>query len=208
LKILLRPAAWVIAVFALLLQACSITPQPAADGAAAARSYDARKKALVSLETWSLKARLAVSDGEDGGSGSLQWVVGEAGTRMNFHGALGRGAWRLESNDRGARLELADGTFYEADTGAELAARQLDWAVPVDALSWWVRGLAAPGMVEHRELGADGALVFLRQQGWNIEYGRFREVEGILLPLKLTARQSGRTVKLVIREWQLGFEDD
>lgn len=207
MKKLLRPAAWLVAVFALLLQACSSTPQPAADGLAAARSYDARQKALASRETWSLRARLAVSDGEDGGSGSLHWAVGEAGARMNFHGALGRGAWRLESSARGARLELADGSSYEAQTAAELAARQLDWTVPVDALSWWVRGLAAPGAVEYRELGADGTLVFLRQQGWNIEYGRFREVDGVVLPVKLAARQSGRTVKLVIREWQLGSED-
>ena len=70
-----------------------------------------------------------------------------------------------------------------------------------------MRGLAAPGAVEYRELGEDGTLVFLRQQDWNIEYGRFREMDGVVLPVKLTARQSGRTVKLVIREWRLGSED-
>ena len=74
-------------------------------------------------------------------------------------------------------------------------------------LSWWVRGLAAPGAVESRQLDAEGNLIGLTQQGWNIEYGRYRVTNGVSLPSKMTARRADRSVKLAVREWSLGAND-
>ncbi len=68
-----------------------------------------------------------------------------AATRMDFHGAMGRGAWRLVAGGGGAELELADGKRYSAETVGELVRGQLGWAIPVENLSWWVRGVQAPG---------------------------------------------------------------
>ena len=69
---------------------------------------------------------------------------------------------------------------------------QLGWSIPVENLSWWVRGIQAPGQADQRTLGEGGSLSFLSQSGWDIEFGRYRDVQGFSLPLKLTARQGGK----------------
>lgn len=165
--------------------------------------YEARATELASLEQWTLEGRLAVSDANDGGSGKLRWQEAADGRRMDFHGALGRGAWRLVSGSAGAELELADGSSFRAASVAELVRGQLGWNIPVEALSWWVLGLEAPGQPETRYLNDDGTLSSLGQQGWKIEYDRYRQVDGFTLPSKLTARQGEKTVKLAIRQWEL-----
>lgn len=198
-----------VLIVAVLLTSCATTPPgESRSDASRVQRYEARADDLTARRDWTLKGRLAVSDANDGGSGNLQWQENLQGTRMDFHGALGRGAWRLEVNDRGAELELADGTLYRADEVQSLVREQIGWEVPIEALAWWVRGLEAPGAVESHRLGDDGTLEFLDQLGWEIEFSHYRDVGRTSLPLRLTARQAGRTVKLVVRNWSLGARHD
>ena len=185
------------------MSACSSLPRPVTDDSAAYALYEVRRETLASLDAWSLKGRLAVSNEEDGGSGTLRWHQSGASNRLDFHGALGRGAWSLESNDEGARLQLADGRSYAYDNLKDLVRKQFGWHVPVEALSWWVRGLEAPGGIEQRSMGEGGELAELQQSGWVIEFVRYHEQDGVLLPSKMIARQNGKTVKLAVREWIL-----
>lgn len=193
---------------ALLLPACSTIPTTDSGDPARLEQYETRVRAISKLEAWSLRGRLAVNDENDGGSGTLHWQESPGGTRMDFHGAMGRGAWRLVSGSGKAELELADGQRYAAETVGELVRGQLGWSIPVENLSWWVRGVQAPGRTDQRILGGDGSLSFLSQSGWDIEFGRYRDVQGLSLPLKLTARQGGKMVKLAIRDWETGGDDD
>ena len=190
------------ALVALVLQACSTVPTSGQDERLA--RHEIRKTDLDGIEHWAIEARLAVKDGSDGGSGKLHWREGVDRRRMEFHGALGRGAWRLESTAGGAELELADGRLYQAGSVGELVRDQLGWSIPVEALSWWVLGLEAPGSFESRSLEENGVLLALSQQGWEIEFDRYREVDGIDMPHKMTARRADKSVKLAVRQWTLG----
>jgi len=165
--------------------------------------YEQRLNRLRTLEHWTLVGRLAISAAEEGGSGYLSWRQAPDASRMDFHGALGRGAWRLQASADGVELEFADGRLFRADSIDELVRSQVGWQVPVGKLLWWVRGLAAPGDIQHKVLDEQGRLATLKQYGWDIEFSRYGEVQGETLPLKLTARQSDRTVKLAIRKWEL-----
>jgi outer membrane lipoprotein LolB len=200
-----RLSRWIagIIVPGLLLAGCSTLPPDAAERVARAQLYETRMDRLGALTAWSLQGRLAVNDGQDGGSGTLFWQQWDDSARMNFHGALGRGAWQLQAEDDAAVLELADGRRFEAGSVDELVRTELGWQIPVDSLAWWVRGLAAPGAYEQRSLDQDGRLLSLSQRGWIIEFGRYRPVGAIDLPLKLTARSADRSVKLAVRDWRI-----
>lgn len=191
----------------LLLTACSTVKTSSETSPADLARYEQRVNTISAIEVWALRGRLAVSDENDGGSGTLRWRVGPDGSRMDFHGAMGRGAWQLESGGGWAELKLADGSSYSAASVGELVHGQLGWEIPVDALSWWVRGLAVPGSEGHKVLGEDGTLSYLNQSGWAIEFGRYREVDGFVLPSKLTARNERKTVKLAIRDWETGGDE-
>jgi len=173
------------------------------ESAAAVTAYQARLQELESLVQWTLNGRLAISDGKDGGSGSLIWQNDGDRTRISFHGAMGKGAWQLQADSTGARIELANGEIHEAPTVTALVVQELGWKVPIDALSWWVKGLADPAKWESRELDEQGRLVKLSQFGWEVEFGNYDEVSGSMLPSKLTARRGKYLVKMVVRTWEL-----
>jgi outer membrane lipoprotein LolB len=193
---------------AALLAACAPLPQVDDEQAQREPLYLQRAALVRQVEVWSLEGRLAVSDDRDGGSGSFQWRNGAGGSRMDFHGALGRGAWRLEADERGAELVFADGTTHRAATVDALVREQLGWRVPIEALDWWVRGLAAPGAVQRKSLDLQGRMSDLQQNGWLIEYGRYGRVGDVSMPFRMTARQEDRTVKIAVKKWRLSSQND
>lgn len=186
-----------------LLAGCGTVPKSDSGLAARETAYRENAGRLQRIAGWTLEGRLAVSDASDGGSGYFRWRQQGARARMDFHGALGRGAWHLVADGSEAVLEFADGAIYRADSVDDLVRGQVGWPVPVASLAWWVRGLAAPGAVQHRQLDEDGRLSELQQADWRIEYGRYGGVGDVALPMRMTARQDRRTVKLAIRSWEL-----
>lgn len=191
-----------LAVCALLLAACSTVPPTVVSQAQRQALYETRSDGLKSHGSWLLQGRLAVRNDDDGGSGTFRWRVEPGASRMDFHGALGRGAWRLVADGGGATLDFADGARYYAATVGELVSGQVGWKIPVDSLTWWVRGLAAPERYRQRLLDERGHLERLEQGGWVIEYGRYTTVDGLDLPTSVTARQRDRVVKLAVKDWQ------
>ncbi len=188
---------------ALLLAACASVP-PYEDEPTPAeklRLYETRAAEVEDRAQWSLDGKLAVSDGEDGGSGRVEWHSRPGLSEINFTGTLGRGAWQLDIAPGHAVLQLANGETWQARDVGVLVRRHVGWTVPVDALSWWVRGLAAPGPVERRDLDAGGRMTLLSQHGWEVEYRHYEDFDGMALPTRLEARNGERQVKFVMREW-------
>jgi outer membrane lipoprotein LolB len=192
----------VLTLALLLIAGCSSQPPlPPAERDRQA-SYQKRLETLATLDHWSLRARLAIDDGEDGGSGSLSWSRNGENQVMNFHGALGRGAWKLVADRAGAELTRADGSVYRAASVDELVRDQLGYGLPVAELAWWIRGLSAPGTAEKLDLNDLGVPQQIVQYSWDIRFDRYREFHGVLMPIKITAREADWTVKLAVRSWQ------
>lgn len=186
----------------LLVQACATAPVPTADPEAE-RQYLQRLDRLSVADHWTVRGRLAVRDGADGGSGSLSWRSSPSFTQLDFHAALGRGAWRLVALPGQAVLTLADGEEHRAGSVDRLVRNRLGWHVPVAELAWWIRGLAAPQGRARRIVGEAGTLLALSQAGWDIEFSRYRSFGDELMPGLVVARQGDRQVKFAIRDWAL-----
>ena len=153
------------------------------------------------VDAWQLQGRLALANGRDGGSGTLFWQQTQGGTSMQFHGALGRGSWRLDASAGGAVLTLADSRQFNAPTISALLERHIEWEIPVDALTYWVVGQPAPG--EHKlSHGYDGYIDLLQQRGWTIEFDGYRALAGRTLPRKIVARRNGDEVRLIVTDWK------
>ena len=191
-----------------LLPACSSIQTNEPDDPARVQLYENRNSVLSGFANWNMSGRLAVSNQKDGGSGNFSWSRSAHSNRMDFHGALGRGAWRLLAQADGAVLELADGTIHRANSIDQLIQNQVGWEIPVESLAWWIRGLASPGDYQQRALDEEGNLAELLQNGWAIEYGKYRIFEGVSLPVRMTARQADWKIKLAIREWGLEVDED
>lgn len=185
-----------------LLGACATRPLAPEDRDVAWEAHKKQAARLVQVNDWYLSGKLSVDDGEDGGSGRLDWAVSGDRSHLEFVGALGRGAWRLDIAPDGARLEKADGTMVQASTVDELVEYELGWRIPVNALQRWVLGLAAADAPAGVSLGADGKLHVMTQLGWRIEYERYRPFQGFELPTRIEATHGERRVKLAVVDWR------
>lgn len=171
-------------------------------------AYEDRTAKISANAEWTLAGKISLDDGDQGGSGRLQWQVTPGHSELDFHGSLGRGAWRLQIGPDGVLLRMADGTEQAAAGVSELIQDHMGWPVPLEALQWWVRGLAAPGEVENEQLGSEGLLVSLRQFGWNVDFSRYDSVGDLVLPVRLNATRDNYRVKLAISRWRMDVSHD
>jgi outer membrane lipoprotein LolB len=191
-----------LVVLLVVLNACTGRPvKEFAQGNEA--GYQQRVEKLASIDTWGFVGRLSLDDGEQGGSGRLQWDVKSNISDLDFHGAMGRGAWHLRITPKVAVLTEADGSLQTAADVNDLIQDRMGWPIPVDALHWWVRGLAAPGIVEHEVLDQDGLLLSLEQFGWSVDFNRYNSIAGTAMPTRLDAGKGSFRVKLAIGRWLL-----
>jgi outer membrane lipoprotein LolB len=187
----------------LLLNGCSgvTIKEPGAPGQ---QAYQERASELATIDQWGLSGKLSLDDGDDGGSGKLNWDTGPEGYDLDFRGAMGRGAWQLQVREHSATLREADGSVQTAAGVAVLMQQRIGWSVPVEALAWWVRGLKAPDPSGLEQFDSEGRLLSLQQFGWSIEFRRYRSIDGFALPVRLEAQRDNYRVKLAVGRWRLG----
>ncbi len=182
----------------LLLTACAAVP-PAPEA-----GWPAERDALVALENWSLKGRIAVATEEQGVSGSIRWQQDTDQTDFSFRGPLGSGSFRIQGDDDSLRLTTKDGServLDDPDSGFEEA---LGFDLPFRNMRYWVRGVPAPSSEAETRFGSDGRLDSFSQAGWSVEYTSFVQVESRVLPRRLTIGNGDVRLKLGISEWTLG----
>ena len=186
------------------LTACVSPPlRPAAPmDAMQARAADGRRAAL---HEWSLSGRIAVSTGNRGGSGRIDWQQQADGYTIALSAPVTRQSWQLSGDDRGARLVGVAGGPREDRDVEQLLFSATGWNIPVRALQDWVRGLPA----STAQYGAEkrvysGSLpMALEQGGWSVEYQEWHPAapDRPELPKRIVARRGDASVKLVIDEW-------
>ncbi len=170
-------------------------------------AYQDRTGKIGAVSEWGLVGRISLDDGDRGGSGRLQWDVESDSSELNFHGAMGRGAWHLQISPGKATLTEANGAEQTAAGVNTLIQDRMGWPIPVEALQWWVRGLAAPGTIEDEMLDSEGLLIHLDQFGWSVDFNRYDSTAGVELPVRLDARRDDYRVKLAISRWKMDLGD-
>lgn len=190
----LWPAAAILA-----LAACA--PVRIKGDAAMLAAQHAREQALSARDHWTITARLAVSNGHHGGSGSLTWT--QDGDRYDFTlraPVTGR-SFQLRGGPHGAVLEGLDkGPLYGRDA-QHLLARVFGWPVPLARLRYWVKGLRAPDAPARLRFGKDHLPSLLQQDGWKVEYRGWFEDARPQVPSKVFASRGPYRVRVVVEQW-------
>ena len=172
----------------------------------------AREHALAGVDHWVLQGRLGVSDGHDGGSGSLRWS--QDGERYEFvlRGPAISGAnFRLSGDAHGAMLEGVKGGPLRGPDAEALMRKALGWEVPLRDLRAWVLGLRAdsgPAELSFGDPGsADSGLPsLLLQDGWSVDYRAWDTTRQPPMPSKVYAARPPYKVRLSIDSFVLGSE--
>jgi outer membrane lipoprotein LolB len=100
---------------------------------------------------------------------------------------------------------MRQGSQTFSDSPEFLALKLTGLAIPVDALSWWARGLPSPSktVISNLITGPTGTAASFEQAGWQLSFSRYSQNQGIALPGKITGRLGDQSFKLVISGWSV-----
>ncbi len=169
----------------------------------AATAAAAQEQAARELSAFRLQGRVALSDGDQGGSGRLIWEQRGGDLDVRFSAPVTQRTWRLQRDTEGARLIDDQGEVHADADLQQLLDRVWAVGVPVEALSYWLRGSRLPGRGQV-SMDQQQRLEQLQQAGWTVDYLRWHPAQGELpeLPAKLYASSGDRWVRVVVQRWQ------
>jgi len=199
---------WLLLPLILLLGACAsieleaipegMTNQPPAD-------WSTRTYTLSRFDHWRLMGKLAVHQPSDSGTALINhWFQqGEAYDLALSSSFLGMGSTRLKGTPGFMELTLPNGETYRSNEPEKLVEAATGWQLPLEQLTWWIRGLPAPDGDFRLLFEQGGQLAIIRQSGWEIRYDRWRQFlpDYPALPARITALKDEKRVRLVVSEW-------
>jgi outer membrane lipoprotein LolB len=149
-----------------------------------------------------LDGRLSVKSENDRLSGGIAWQrTGDQETLL-LSGPLGQGAAEIRRQGGLVTLKAADGTVFTETSDERLMERAIGLRLPLDGLVWWLSALPRPEVEFRAAAGEDGRLASLDQDGWHIEYSRYRQVGERWLPGRIFASRGELEFRLVVDAWE------
>ncbi|MGH8128024.1 MAG: lipoprotein insertase outer membrane protein LolB [Gammaproteobacteria bacterium] len=182
-----------------LLAGCASIVQPG--GAPNQVAWQAREVRLTQLDRWHLEGRIGVTTPQRGGSASLDWQQNGKHMTLLFSGPFGLGAVKLWGTASEMHVKDAKGHTWVSYTPQQALESTLGWPLPVGSLRYWVLGLPAPGADHNLQIGANGLLLGLQQQGWSVHYEAYLHQAGLLLPQRLLIARGATRIKLLVSQW-------
>jgi outer membrane lipoprotein LolB len=194
-----------LAALTLLLLAACVPQQVVRNkgDAASIAQQEAREQQLTSANHWTLVGRLAVSTGNDAGSGNVTWTQNGDHYEFELRAPITGKSFRLTGGPDGAVLEGLDDGPQRGPNAEVLMQRALGWDVPLDELRAWVLGVRASGSNADMSFGDDHLLSMLQQNGWTVSYINWDATQKPPLPTLIRAQKSPFMVKLVVQSWSL-----
>jgi outer membrane lipoprotein LolB len=197
----------------LSLAACASQPLrapvatlPAAERERAEATQAAREAVLAGQPAWTLAGRAAISRGEKGGSGRIDWRQDSEAYRLSLSAPVTRQSWQLVGDATQARIEGMDGGPRQGPDASQLLLEATGLEVPVAALASWMRGARADETrfgAARLEFDAQHRLAQLVQGGWTIDYVAWQTETGAMpaLPTRLNAGRGDARVRLIVDAW-------
>lgn len=156
---------------------------------------------LAALDQWQLRGKLGFKSPQRGGSANLQWSQNQQQYQLRLSGPMGTGNILIQGDQTRAQMQQGDQSYV--DRPELLAARFTGLPIPVDALSWWVRGLPSPSKSAAMDLiiSPDGTASSFVQEGWQLSFSGYRMTKDGHLPRKISGQLGAQSFKLVISNW-------
>ncbi|HTD29054.1 MAG TPA: lipoprotein insertase outer membrane protein LolB [Xanthomonadaceae bacterium] len=193
--------AWLALLLMLVLTACVPPPVRRAPDAALLQAQAAREAALATHLDWSLSGRIAISNGEDGGSGRIDWKQHGSDFDIRLSAPVTRQSWRLVREGDRVRLEGLEGGTREGTDAQSMLYDALGWRVPVDSLAAWARGARANSDRAQLRFGDDGLPSLLTEDDWSVEYLAWVAAGDPPRPQKVFATQGEAKLRLFVDHW-------
>ena len=190
---------WFAAIAACALAGCVTTPtQPPV----AVQNWEARRAELQQQSAFDLKGRLAVAAGKEGFNARLRWQQDGAQSALALDGPLGVGGVRISTNGTDMEVLNSKGERLDSEAARTEIATRLGFEPPLSSLRYWVLGAPDPATRAEETLDDQQRLARLIQDGWDIEYAAYSQVNGKWLTSRMTLKRDDVRVRVLVDGWQ------
>ena len=163
--------------------------------------------ALSSLDHWKLNAKLGIRSAQKAQSISLIWQQLGTNYSIKLQGPMGFGSATIDGNKQQATIQQGSKNLMGAPDN--LSAGLLGVPLSIEAMNWWVKGLASPNhsTAANIVIQENGQLSRFEQNGWQIQFSGYSKNGPYLLPKKISGRRGELSFKLVINQWDFPVKD-
>ena len=189
------PIGYKIVALVLVISGCSSQPTQTSG------SWHQHSAQITPMNTWRVEGKLGFKSADQGGSASFDWSQNQQQYLLSLRGPFGTGSAVISGNSVIAQLHQDDAIAI--DEPQQLALRLTGLPIPVQALSWWAKGLPSPNKDAATNLitNANGTALSFRQAGWELAFSRYDSTPDGNLPGKIVGQLGDHSFKLLISRW-------
>ncbi|WP_319781914.1 lipoprotein insertase outer membrane protein LolB [Oceanisphaera sp. IT1-181] len=167
---------------------------------APAGSWQAQQNTLSQLQNWQLSAKLGIITPDERGSLSLFWRQNSNDYRMNLTNVVGKRVFDLSRSGQKVQLIDSKGELHQASNARDLVLELTGWDLPVEQLSYWIKGL--PGVGDKVTYDAQQRPETISAHGWQLQYLGYTQIDGLWLPSRLNLTHNDTQLRLAISQWE------
>lgn len=161
---------------------------------------------LNAIKNFNLKGRLGVVTQKQGFSGGIAWQHQTIADNIDVFSPFGGKVAHITKNANGVTLTNQDGHSIKAQDAESLTESTLGFKLPLTGLGDWVIGRPTASKIESSSIDAQGRLLTLKQDGWDIRYENYMDNHGmadstISLPNKIVLKNEKVNLKLVVENF-------
>lgn len=184
----------------LLLAGCAGTPRM---DAPVNENWQTRRTLLEALTRWEFTGRIGVRDDRESHSSRIRWQQQGERYVINLWGTLNAGATQITGRPGEVILQQEGKTPLTAASAEELVYDQLGYELPVAQLSFWIKGMPAPGGQSMPSFNAENHLISLEQDGWLVQYLGYTNYAAESLPTRIRIEKPPLRLDFVRLDWTL-----
>ena len=185
----------------LLLGGCATISPPSAPPPANTAANQQHLASLANIKAFSLKGRLGVVTQKQGFSGGIEWQHQIAEDNIDVFSPVGGKVANIAKTASGVTLTDQKGNSIKANDAESLTEATLGWRLPLNGLNDWAIGRPNASKIEASSWNAQGQLLTLKQDGWDIGFENYLETNGVFLPNKIVLKSEKVNLKLLIEKW-------
>ena len=194
-----------LAIILLVLAGCATIAQPRLPTQPPANSVINQKHlaTLANIKEFALKGRLGAVTQKQGFSGGIDWQHQTITDNIDVFSPVGGKVANITKNPSGVTLTSQNGHSVSAQDAESLTETTLGFRLPLTGLSNWAIGRPSASKIEAANWDETGRLTTLKQDGWDISYENYADIDGISLPKKILLKSEKVNLKLLVETWGL-----
>jgi outer membrane lipoprotein LolB len=153
---------------------------------------------------WMIKAKLGIRTSENNGSVTLTWHQRGDNYTIQLLSPLGHSKALINGSSKEITIQQPGKAQLYSTDPIQLIQDTFGWSIPLHDFKYWIMGTQNPNTPAiSSSLNKQGHLEKLEQSDWVLNYSRYKDIQGYVLPAKIRAYQHSTRLTMLIREWQL-----